>query len=143
LRFVQFLKALDVLEANRIDDGSGNSAGVSAPLVAPLSAGIVSAHNTLPRTPAPAASAAPTGATSVTATVAVAGGNSPRSVIAAETVSPARQLLDQAAGRVTSEDVLFDGTLLTECDDYFLAAAVLLEEVSAPYCLHCDDRGNL
>jgi hypothetical protein len=120
------------LEANRIDDSSDNSAGVSAPFVAPLSAGNVSAHNTAPRALAAAASAAPTGVTSVTAGVAVAGGNSPRSVIAAETVSPARQLLDQAAGRVTSEDVLFDGTLLTECDDYFLAAAVLLGEVSAP-----------
>jgi hypothetical protein len=42
----------------------------------------------------------------------------------------ARQLLDRAANRMTLDDVLFDGTVLTECDDYFLAAAVLLEEVS-------------
>jgi hypothetical protein len=56
------------------------------------------------------------------------GSGSPRAA-ASERITPARQLLDQAADALTAEAGLFSGALLLDYDDYFLAAAVLLEKV--------------
>lgn len=148
---LQFLKALDILEANRLDDSGAASAaeGGVAPIVAPLSAANLQAHTTTSTSPAMAAAAGSAGSATSAAgaagTVAGAGiganagggGNSPRSVAAAEMVNPARRLLDQAVTRIVSEAVFMDGTLLAECDDYYLAAAVLLEEVRQPADILC------
>lgn len=126
---MQFLKALDVLEANRIDDkithnngdngtnqsSTSSSSSVAPTFVATLSAGNISAHNAV--------------VAATTSTAPGGGGGNPRSVAAAELITPARQRLDQAVARLTAEEVLFDGALLAECDDYYLAAALLLEEV--------------
>jgi hypothetical protein len=111
------LKALDIVEANRLE----TSTSISTPLVA---ASLTSANlSALSITHSPRAQAANSSSGSPRAAATA-------SAAATERITPARQLLDAAADVLTAELALFSGSLLLEYDDYFLAAAVLLEKVS-------------
>ena len=68
------------------------------------------------------------------------GNSSPRSASAAEQVTPGRELLDRVVAQLATEAVMFDGALLLDCDDYFLAAGLVLEQVRLRVC--CDNKSS-